>query len=112
MSHHTSAEVVSDALESGVVIFALDTRVVDTPRRRGDVILGYLFDASGGELFNFVALKDIPKTFSQIEEISGGMYYASYIPPISNRRVHDVEVKSASQERLKIAYPRKYVWVE
>lgn len=110
-SHITRDEAVSEALKSGVVIFAADAHLLGN-LGKGDRILKYLAEVSGGEFFAGFTPKEIPKVFSRIKEVSEGMYFAKYAPPASNTRVHEVEVKPALTEKLEISYPRKYLWIQ
>lgn len=109
LSHITRDEAVSQALMSGVVIFAVDTHIFGNPGR-GDRVLAYWAKVSGGEFFAGFTPKEIPKTFSRVMALSEGTYFARYVPPASNDRVHEVEVKAAPKDKLEISYPRKYLW--
>lgn len=111
MSHVTRNEAISQALESGVVVFTLSTQTSGMPRK-GDRVLENWAKTTGGEFFADLSRKEITKTFARIEEVSDGMYYASYVPPASNTRIHEVEVKPALKEKFEMSYPKKYLWIQ
>jgi len=108
LSHITRDDAASEALKSGVVMFTLSTRMSGN-RVRGERILEYWARVTGGEFFTSLTRKEIPKVFARIKEMSDGMYYASYVPPASNNRVHEIEVKPAPKGKLEVSYPRRYV---
>ena len=111
LSHITRDDAASEALKSGVVMFTLSTRMSGN-RVRGERILEYWARVTGGEFFTSLTRKEIPKVFARIKEMSDGMYYASYVPPASNNRVHEIEVKPAPKGKLEVSYPRRYVWLQ
>jgi len=111
LSHITRDDAASEALKSGVVMFTLSTRMSGN-RVRGERILEYWARVTGGEFFTSITRKEIPKVFARIKEMSDGMYYASYVPPASNNRVHEIEVKPAPKGKLEVSYPRRYVWLQ
>ena len=111
LSHITRDDAASEALQSGVVMFTLSTRMSGN-RVRGERILEYWARVTGGEFFTSLTRKEIPKVFARIKEMSDGMYYASYVPPASNNRVHEIEVKPAPKGKLEVSYPRRYVWLQ
>lgn len=109
LSHITRDEAASEALKSGVVMFTLSTGLPGR-RDKGDRVLENWAGVTGGEFFFGLTGKEIPKAFARIKEISNGMYYASYVPPATGNRLHEVEVKSGQKEKLEISYPKKYFW--
>ncbi len=111
LSHITRDDAASEALKSGVVMFTLSTRMSGN-RVRGERILEYWARVTCGEFFTSLTRKEIPKVFARIKEMSDGMYYASYVPPASNNRVHEIEVKPAPKGKLEVSYPRRYVWLQ
>jgi len=111
LSHITRDDAASEALKSGVVMFTLSTRMSGN-RVRGERILEYWARVTGGEFFTSLTRKEIPKVFARIKEMSDGMYYASYVPPASNNRVHEIEVRPAPKGKLEVSYPRRYVWLQ
>jgi len=111
LSHITRDDAASEALKSGVMMFTLSTRMSGN-RVRGERILEYWARVTGGEFFTSLTRKEIPKVFARIKEMSDGMYYASYVPPASNNRVHEIEVKPAPKGKLEVSYPRRYVWLQ
>ncbi len=111
-SHVTRDQALSEALSSGVTMFTLSTRTYGMQDTRADRVLEDFARATGGQFITGLSRKDVPKAFAQIKEASEGMYYASYVPPSSNNRVHEVEIKPANKEHIEISYPKKYLWVQ
>jgi len=71
----------------------------------------HISSSTGGESFTSSNRKNLPKTFTNIQESVDGMSYLSYIPPDALKRaVHEVDVKPAPKEKFKLLYPRKYLW--
>jgi Ca-activated chloride channel family protein len=109
-SRRTRGDAVSEALKSGAVIFTVDTSLTGVVSK-GDKNMEYLAEQTGGESFDGVGRREIPKAFASIRELINGMYYLSYLPPSTpTNSLHDVEVKPAPKEKLKLAYARKYFW--
>jgi Ca-activated chloride channel family protein len=109
-SRKTRGDAVSEALKSGTVIFTVDTSLTGIVSL-GDRNLEYLAEQTGGESFDNVGRQEIPKAFARIRELINGMYYLRYVPPSNTTNsLHEVEVKPAPKEKIKLAYARKYFW--
>jgi VWFA-related protein len=109
-SHRTRGDAVSEALKSGAAIFTVDTSQTGVVSK-GDKIMEYLAEQTGGESFDNVGRQEIPKVFASIRELINGMYYLSYLPPSTpNRALHEVVVKPAPREKLKLSHAKKYFW--
>jgi len=111
-SLRTRGEAVSEALKSGAVIFTIDTLQTGIVSK-GDKTMAYFAELTGGESFDALGSDDIPRVFTKIRELINGMYYVRYLPPsTTNGPLHEVEVKPASKEKLKLSYARKYFWTQ
>ncbi len=110
LSHITRDQAVSQALASGVVIFTVGTQLPG-PHEKGQRILEYWADITGGAAFMGLTRADVPKAFETIHQMVNGMYYVSYAPPLAPDAVHEVEIKPSPKEKLELSYPRKYVWM-
>ena len=109
-SHRTRSEAVSEALKSGAVIFTVDTSLTGVVSK-GDKVLEYFSEQTGGESFDGVGRQEIPKVFTSIRELINGLYYLNYLPPNTpNNAFHEVQVRTASKEKLKLTYAKKYYW--
>lgn len=108
LSYATRDEAVSEALRAGAAIFTINTTSYNGAYR-GEKIMEYWAQLTGGESFS--RLSSMPKVFASIKEAIEGMYYLSYVPPdASKSAVHEVEVKAAPKEKLKLSYANKYFW--
>jgi len=109
MSHITRDEAASEALRAGAVIFTINT--VSGIDSQGEKVMENWAKLTGGESFSRLNRQDIPKTFANIKELIGGMYYLRYVPPdASKSAVHEVEVKPAPKEKFELSYARTYPW--
>jgi Ca-activated chloride channel family protein len=109
-SRTTRGEAVSEALKSGAVIFTIDTLQIGVVSK-GDKIMADFAELTGGESFDGVGRQEIPKVFGSIQELINRIYYLRYVPPSTpNKALHEVEVKPAPTEKLKLSYARKYFW--
>jgi VWFA-related protein len=108
-SHITRDQAISQVLGSGVVMFTIATQQSGMIQR-GQRILAYWAEQSGGESFTSLTRVDAPKAFETIRQAIGGLYYISYAPPTSADKIHEVEIKPASKGKLELSYPRKYFW--
>ncbi len=109
-SHTTRGEAVSEALKSGAVIFTIDTLQTGVVSK-GDKIMEDFAELTGGESFDNIGRQEVPKVFTSIRELINRMYYLRYVPPSTpNKTIHEVEVKPAPTEKLKLSYARKYCW--
>jgi len=109
-SHITLEAAASEALRSGTVIFTINTDLTGMPHK-GSKALKVLAEMTGGESFNEVGGREIPKVFDAIQQMLGGMYYLTFVPPDPSRGgFHEIEVQRASKEKFKLSYARKYFW--
>jgi len=110
LSHIRRDEATTVALRSGLVIFTIDT-ATHNGAGGGEKVMEYLAKSTGGEFFDRPSIRDMPKVLSTIEEVIGGMYYLTYVPPeASKSAVHEVDVKPAAKNKFELSYPRKYPW--
>ena len=111
-SHKPLTGAESEALKSGVVIFSVATQ--SSPMLGGDRgtrVLAQMSAITGGGSFSGLSRSEMPKVFATLKQLIEGMYYASYIPPNPNDAIHEVEVKPAAKEKIKVSYPEKYAWM-
>ncbi|MFY9560622.1 MAG: hypothetical protein WAQ52_10350 [Terriglobales bacterium] len=109
LSDHTRDQAASLLIGGGVVMFAVSTG----PRQktRGEQILTWMANASGGSSFVSLTAADMPRVFATIRALMDGMYYLSYVPPEPLKKgVHEVEVRPAQGSKFEVSYPRKYLW--
>ena len=111
-SEMTRDQAVSEAILSGAVIFAMDTRSFLGKGGKGDRILEYMAEITGGQFFSGFTRGEVRQVFQRMKLIGDGMYYVRFVPPPSNKRVHEVEVRPAAGEKLQLSYPKKYLWVQ
>jgi len=109
-SHITIGTAESEALMSRTTIFTIVTHASPVQRARGDRVMAELATATGGQSFTGLYRDDMPKVFATLGELIGGMYYASYTPPIGGT-VHEVEIRPAAKQKFLISYPEKYAWL-
>ena len=70
-----------------------------------------LAEVTGGESFNQIGNKEVPKVFAGIKEMIESMYYLTYVPPdTSIGAVHEIEVQRTPKEKFNLTYARKYFW--
>ena len=70
-----------------------------------------LAEVTGGESFNQVGSKQVPRVFASIKEMIESMYYLTYVPPDESKGpVHEVEAQRTPKEKFKLSYARKYFW--
>ena len=110
-SHITRDQAALEALNSGAVMFAISTGTQRSvrPGVSGEEILERWAKLTGGQFVAGLTGKNSPKIFAEILQLIDGIYYASYVSPNPKNKVREIEVKSASKEKLQLSYPRKYV---
>ena len=112
LSHISRDQATSEALKAGATIFTVDTDL-SARASAGAKIMETLAKATGGESFGEVGSKDAPKVFAHIAEMMDSMFYVRYVPPdASHGALHDVVVRWASKDKLKLSYARTYLWNE
>jgi len=95
---------------AGAVIFTIDTDLSGMSYG-GPRIMERLAEVTGGESFNQVGIKEVPKAFASIREMIESMYYLTYVPPDASKGpVHEVEVQRTPKGKFKLSYARKYFW--
>jgi Ca-activated chloride channel homolog len=110
VSHITRDEAVSEALNSGAVIFAINTKTSGF-YTKGEKTMEYMAELTGGESYSNLSKSDIPKVFASIEQLIDAMYFLTYRPPDgSHGAVHEVEVRLAPKQKFELSYARKYTW--
>ncbi len=111
-SHVTFDDAVSEALQTGTVIFTIETDPSGPGRSlQGEKVLEKFARMTGGESYTEIGKRALPNLFADIKGRLAGLYYLSYVPPDASKRgLHYVEVKPAPREKLKLSYARKYFW--
>ena len=111
-SHIDHKQAIARAQTAGVVIFALDTETHFSTFGGGDddSMLEQFAEQSGGLAFLHLDRKDVPKVFATIKEQIDNMRVLSYVPaaPLQNGQRRSLELKSASNRKLKLRAPKAY----
>jgi VWFA-related protein len=105
MSHILLDEAISIAQEAGVVIFAVSTGNM----RRGNNILRWLAESTGGEAFFDLGPNNVGKTFSAIGTEIENMYLVGFEPAGQDHKgFHSVELKVSGSGKVRVRAPKGY----
>lgn len=100
-SLHTFHDVIAAAQRSETQVYALtihSTKIVT----RGDRILAFLADSTGGRFYVANSAKDLNATFAEIEQDLRTQYYVSFPPQESTPGYHSLRVEVHSPRKLAI----------
>jgi len=109
-SHIGRAEAITSTQEAGAVIFAISTAPEAYGNAHGDNVLKQFSEQTGGLAFLQLNRKDLSKVFATIKEQIDNMGVLSYVPasPLQNGQRRTLELKSASNRKLKFRAPKAY----
>ena len=112
-SHIGREAAIATAEEAAVVIFAISTSegAFSTHHSvRGEDTLKRFAEQTGGLAFLQLNRKDLSKVFATIKEQIDNMGVLSYVPasPLQNGQRRTLELKSASNRKLKFRAPKAY----
>jgi VWFA-related protein len=106
-SLHTLQDVIAAAQRSETQIYPMTihyTKVVT----RGDRILRYLADSTGGRLYVADSAKDLGASFAELEQDLRTQYYVSFPPQESTPGYHSLRVEVRSPRKLEIRARQGY----
>jgi Ca-activated chloride channel homolog len=99
-SHVTWQEAARAAVRSGTVIFTLDVDPSGVALR-GEKVMENLAKQTGGEAVS-ISGRNPTKPFERISEVMRGIYFISYTAGPGG----DIEIKSATGEKLRFSFPK------
>jgi VWFA-related protein len=100
-SLHTFHDVIAAAERSEIQVYPLtihSTKVVT----RGDRVLSYLAQSTGGRFYVANSAKDLDSTFAEIEQDLRTQYYVSFPPQEATPGYHSLRVAVRSPRKLEI----------
>ena len=106
-SLHTLQDVVAAAQRSEIQVYPLTihSRKLVT---RGDRILRYLADSTGGRLYVANSAKELDASFAQIEQDLRTQYYVSFPPQEATPGYHALRVQVRSPRKLQVRARQGY----
>jgi VWFA-related protein len=105
LSFHTLDDAIDEAIEAGVVIYAVAEQGGDVDGRR---VLEQLTGRTGGMLELLRKSQDPELSIASVRGIAAGEYSLSFQPPISARGFHALELKAVSQPSLVLRTRKAY----
>jgi VWFA-related protein len=102
-SHVSRLQATAEAVRSGTVIFGMFAVPGPYLSGPGEKVMEDLAKQTGGETVSSLT-REAPKGLAKISELIRGLYLLIYVP-ISDPRSGEVEVKSATGEKLHFSIP-------
>lgn len=106
-SLHTLQDVIAAAQRSETQIYPITihyTKIVT----RGDRVLRYLADSTGGRLYVANSAKDLGASFAELEQDLRTQYYVSFPPQQSTPGYHALRVEVRSPRKLEVRARQGY----
>jgi hypothetical protein len=91
-------------VRSGVVIFGVSTSGSGL-YLRGDRVMENLARLTGGKMISLSA-REAPKALAKISELMNALYLLNYVPASASPKEQDIEIKSASKEKMYLSWPQ------
>jgi Ca-activated chloride channel homolog len=100
----TLQHAAAEAVRSGVVIFGVSTSGSGL-YLRGDRVMENLARLTGGKMISLSA-REAPKALAKISELMNALYLLNYVPASASPKEQDIEIKSASKEKMYFSWPQ------
>jgi VWFA-related protein len=108
-SRVTRDEAIEMAQRAEVVIYAISTNASGY-KERGDKVLEFMANATGGRAFFPFKIEDVGNAFTQIQDELRSQYSVAYRPAAlaSDGKYHSIEILAQNHKSLKVRSRKGY----